>query len=334
MKIFIIGPENSGKTILATMMNDYVENNPECGLGFYATDYKTKKYLKKTLKTLKSEEWPESTKIGESITLSWKWTTQHGSEFVVNMPELAGQTLRSVICESESNPLLQKEINEADLVILLCDIKGYLDEKGKNADAQTEVAWMFEEILKNASMRQNVICVITKADLWENELPQEQWHHRQAVEALLMKYFDEVSWNGLKKHLERCTLLAVSSVSVADKMIDKKLSHVPKVPLKSRGMDNLIAEILKAMKINVHDSDGTEKNLGVNTLPPEKASGKNPVTDILKIVAIASALSVILWMFGLFYSWAGFFISIVIITIAVFGLKKLFGSFINKGPEK
>jgi uncharacterized phage infection (PIP) family protein YhgE len=117
-------------------------------------------------------------------------------------------------------------------------------------------------------------------------------------------------------------------------MIDKKLSHVPKVPLKSRGMDNLIAEILKAMKINVHDSDGTEKNLGVNTLPPEKASGKNPVTDILKIVAIASALSVILWMFGLFYSWAGFFISIVIITIAVFGLKKLFGSFINKGPEK
>ncbi|HQB28291.1 MAG TPA: hypothetical protein PLO29_05025 [Paludibacter sp.] len=333
MKIFIIGPENSGKTILATMMNDYVENNPECGLGFYAIDYKTKKYLKKTLKALRSSEWPSSTKIGESITLNWKWTTKNGSEFVVNMPELAGQTLRSVICGSESNLLLQKEINEADLIILLCDIKGYLDEKGNNADSQTEVAWMFEEILKNASMRQHVICVIMKADLWESELPEEQWSDRQAIESLLMRYFDEVSWNGLKKHLEMCTLLAVSSVSVTDGIRDDEIIRIPEVPLKSRGMANLIAEILKAMKIDAHDSVDKGKKFNVNPLPPERASGNNPVTGILKIVAIACIISVILFISGLFYSWAGFFISVVIISIAIFHILKAFRGSKNKSMK-
>ena len=102
MKICIIGPEGSGKTVLASMLNYYLENNDKSGLAFLAQDFPTKKYFDGVQRKLKNNEWPSSTKQGGQVILKWYWATNN-KVAKVTMLDYAGQDLREAIYRKRSN---------------------------------------------------------------------------------------------------------------------------------------------------------------------------------------------------------------------------------------
>jgi len=251
MKVCIIGPDGSGKTVLATMINYYLENHPQTGLLFRAGDYKTKEYFDGVLKKLEHRDWPASTKDGEPIILRWEWQTDKGTVVGVNMPEMSGQNLREEICQDDSRLMLKQKIKESDLLMVLCDLHGHDCESEESIDRKRSGnGWMIEWALREASLKQHVIFIVTKADLFEKELPEGKWGDRDAIESLVKKYMREFNWHGYKDHLKRCSLFAVSAVSVSDDLKEGDILRLPKTPLQSRGMDNLIAELRKVLKIN------------------------------------------------------------------------------------
>ena len=70
MNIFIIGPERVGKTVFATMFNNYIVKHPKCGLQFRARSKETKLYLANEWEILNNREWPSSTAGGKLGDLS------------------------------------------------------------------------------------------------------------------------------------------------------------------------------------------------------------------------------------------------------------------------
>jgi len=294
MKVCIIGPEGSGKTVLATMIDYYLENHPESGLASVSGDLSTKLYFDKIKKKLQHRVWPGSTTPGSPVILSWKWKPEKADAVEVKMLDVAGQDYRQEIEQDDSSVMMKQEIKESNLILVLCDLFGHDCESEEYTNSRrAENGFMIEWVLSHATVKQHVIFIVTKADLFEKELPEGKWGDRDAIESLVKKYMREFNWHGYKDHLKRCSLFAVSAVSVSDDLKEGDILRVPKTPLQSRGMDNLIAELRKVIEINAHARPGPysgrdEPTVIVNTPIAEfvknKIESENPLSGLLKAV--------------------------------------------------
>ena len=334
MKLCIIGPEGSGKTDLATMLNQYIKTHPQNGLSYLDVDIKTKEYFDDVLKRLNDCDWPESTKVGKHIILKWKWQTYKGRNIEVVMPEVAGQDLREEICGDDNSVKLKERIKEADLIMLLCDVYGYLNVKDEyNDKTKLQNAWIVEKVLQEANERQKVILIVTKADFFEYDLPEDKWDDRQTIESLLTNYIDKFTYHGHKNLLQNRKLLAVSSVSTSDSenLTEENIVRKPKVPLKSRGMDKLIDELLGLIENNNSDTHQIQrKSTEISTsFRDEKIikneKNDNPIVGPLKAIAVGLCIVIIS---SIVQSVAAFFVMLIIVIVFVM-LKKINSRTVN-----
>jgi hypothetical protein len=252
MNIFIIGPEGAGKTVFATMLNQYIGEQPEHGLRFMANDLKTKKYIANELALLNSGEWPASTRGGEMVTLNWKW--QFGkSHSDITMIDPAGQDIRNELCGKSTALNIVENIRQADLLILLVDLYGHQDD---NNDKRIENAWIVEHTLLEISEHQSLIFAVTKADMLTGSIPIPKWNDRQHVLDLVKEMMPEFNFSAYEPKLSRdnCCVLAFSSVTRTGNIPqeDGSLLRFPKAPLASEGMDFFVHAIKRAWR-STHD---------------------------------------------------------------------------------
>jgi len=244
MKVFIIGPENSGKTVFAAMFNRYIGHSSSGNIEFRASDARTKKYFATTINTLEQEEWPISTKQGKLIELNWEWLydNQISSIKLIDPP---GQDIRSEL-NGNSNALdIVNRIKEADLLIIVVDLYGH---QSADSNKKTENAWIVEHTLRLVTDRQSVILALSKADLL-TELPEKQWNNRNVMLGLLQKHMPEFSYSGYKNILtsSSCSVIAFSSVLTKNITGPGTLNRWPVVPLTSNGFGNFANSIIGAL---------------------------------------------------------------------------------------
>lgn len=239
MKIHIIGPEGSGKTILTAMLNHYIERHYTNGFKFRASSFNTKLYFTEILNILNEGEWPPSTKQGQPKVLNWQWETDDGIIIDVNMHDIAGQDFRMGICNEDSNEL-KSDIKKSDLIIAVCDL--FVHPISNDVEVKAGNAWIIEWLFNYLTKKQKMIIVLTKFDMFKDELPVQKWHDKQELLKLINEYMPEFNTKGY--NLDNCFICAVSAVSVQPVSTkDHTLERFPGLPLESKGMENLLSEI-------------------------------------------------------------------------------------------
>lgn len=222
MNIFIIGPENSGKTIFATMFNRYLGNtSSNRKLVFDASDLTTKKYFLTKLHTLEQGRWQMSDDVVNPIDMHWEWKYKN-------------QTSSLTIIDSCSE-LKNYNIKENDFLIIVVDI---YEHQSADINKKSENAGVLEQALRLLKSRGSVILAFSKADLL-NELPESQWKDRTVMLGLLQKYMPEFTYSGFEKILNGpfCSVIAFSSLSTQNEFESGKLERRPVTPLVSRGFE-------------------------------------------------------------------------------------------------
>lgn len=94
-RIFIIGPANSGKTVLLSMLSRYVETCRN-DLVLEPMDAGSNKYVTDAQKCLALGDWPPPTPMGEIKRL--RWCFGHGKHLhEMEMVDSAGQDLYKIL---------------------------------------------------------------------------------------------------------------------------------------------------------------------------------------------------------------------------------------------
>ena len=244
--IFIIGPEAAGKTVFATMLNEYVGRNPQTGLVFRAVDIETKKYLAREYDVLKKGEWPTQTK-GKLVALNWIWDA-NGRTSNVSLIDPPGHEIRLELCGGSNSLQILDKIKGADLLILLVDLYGHQKD---NKEKQIENAWIVEHVLNHVKGWQSLLLAVTKADMLTGSLPQSQWANRTEVLQLVKTMMPDLNLTGYMSKLfsDNCRVLAFSSVTTTGNQAqDGKLVRLPKSPLASAGINQVVTSVLDAFK--------------------------------------------------------------------------------------
>ncbi len=286
MNIFIVGPEGSGKTVFATMLNHHISSHPECGLTFRAGDAKTKLYFSNTLKLLKDGEWPSSTK-GKLMELSWDWELE-GEISNVRLVDPPGQEIRRELCGEANELKIVENIKKADIIILIVDIYGHMSA---SEDTRIENAWIMEHTLKNMAGSQRLIFAISKADLLTGSIPTEHWSDQNALMGHLPKMIPEFNLDGYAKILKKCTTLAFSAVAVESKLnpANNNLERIPQMPLTSNGLDFFIEEIKKHMLTSVEEEHERQTLEGCRKFLKGASKGVCVIIAIIVIIMLIRA---------------------------------------------
>lgn len=247
MKVFVIGPQGAGKTVFATMLNDYANQNTQGALKFRAADIATKKYLSKELEELRKGDWPRSNTEGKMVSLNWKWDI-NGQTSDICLTDPSGQDITKELCGESSALQIVNNIQGADLLILLVDLFGH--QKG-NKEKKIENGWIVEHVLMNLTDNQYLIFAVTKADMLTGSLPRHKWASRDAVLQLTQSMMADFNLMGYQARLNRpnCQVLAFSSVATTENRVqDGKLVRLPKSPLASEGIDMVVHAVLNVWK--------------------------------------------------------------------------------------
>ena len=112
-----------------------------------------------------------------------------------------------------------------------------------------ENAWIVEHIIQNVKPGQQVILAVTKADLWEKELPLNAWSNRDYVLEFICKKMPEFALNGYKDIISKpnFNIFAFSAVStIAKTNNDGSVERLPNLSLGSIGLDFAIEAVVRA----------------------------------------------------------------------------------------
>jgi len=246
MKVFIIGPEGTGKTVFATMLNHFIEQHQETtGLTFRAGDRTTKSYFAKERRILASGEWPGSTVGGKLVKLNWKWDTADAKS-EITLIDPPGQDIRRELCGQNATIGIVDEIKNAEILILIVDIVG---DQGQSDETRTDNAWIIEHVLELVSEQQYVIFAVSKADLLTYRLPEQAWSDRDQVLAITRAMMPELKLASYLNKLPagKSSVLAFSAVDTQNQPHANQLRRVPAKPLTSVGMDKVVDAIKAAM---------------------------------------------------------------------------------------
>ena len=245
MNIFIVGPEGSGKTVFATMLNDYISNNPECELVFRAGDASTKKYFAKMLGILQDGEWPGSTAQGKLESLAWEWDID-GNSSKICLIDPPGQDIRSELLEETNGLSIIEKIRNADIVILIVDLHGH---KAAPKDKKIENAWIIEHVLMLITNTQNLIFAISKADILKGTVP-DRWNDREGLMGAVAQMMPEFNQKGYREILNNCTVLAFSAVETMDipKSDNSGTDRIPLTPLITKGLDIFVQGMKEVLR--------------------------------------------------------------------------------------
>jgi hypothetical protein len=246
MNVAIIGPEGSGKTVLAAVLSEFLQSHPELGLRFRAASIETKNYCGRVVQSLSRQEWPDSTRKGESQHLQWEWGLG-GQWHAVQLIDPPGQDVRSALAGGRDDLGLRASIESAHLVILTVDAVAHQSER---AEIRVQNGWIVEQLLRLVDLkRSNLIMVLTKADRLDHELDRARWGDRDAVLGTIQRMMPECNLAGYAEQLRsfNCAAIAIAAVETVDEVADGVHLLLPASPLASAGLPRLVGEVTKAL---------------------------------------------------------------------------------------
>lgn len=243
--VFIIGPENAGKTVLTTMLGKFLSENPHCGILFTEEDIQTKQHTNKELVILKNGEWPSSTKEGSLLNLNWKWAVDDFS-ILVTLIDPSGQGIRAELCGETNKLNICQTIENANMIILVIDLIGHYSETYN--EKKVENGFIVESVLRKVKPNQKILLILTKADeLEQYRLPTSEWANKNKLISLITNLMPEANLNGHLSTIKKlnCKIFAVLSVDTEN--VDTGIRK-PILPLRSKGFEALTKEILHYIK--------------------------------------------------------------------------------------
>ncbi len=264
-KIMLIGPEGSGKTVLAAVLADFVANNPQYGLHLRNDHYGTKQYCFKVLEAIRAGDWPPSTRPGAGMELQWEWgIREHDGEVrwrQVKLLDPPGQDVRLEMTGRESASGIARQIDESRILVVVLDLEGYYASPPAQK-CQTE--WILESALLSFSRQidaKRLIVVVTKADglVSADLLSEDGWSNRAAVVGLIRDRMPTCNIQSYSTELAHpnCAVLAVAAAKVICRSTADGVSRlVPSQPHRSRGLPLLVDKLVEALRAE-HDGERT-----------------------------------------------------------------------------
>ena len=251
MKIFIIGPEGSGKTVMLAMLSRYVTTERK-DLVFEPMDYETSHYVVAAQAELAKGEWPPSTLQGELKTLQWRFGPRGAQLHEIVMFDAAGQDLRQILLQDDKADLtniqqrvLRSQVDAAHVLVYLLDLNGFL--ASRDPVVINENAWLFKAFLTRQNWRgKRRLVVLSKADTFRDMLV--SMDVRDVVKCNLPGGYDH-----LVNTEPRINYFAVTSVMTRTVIgSDGNPVRVPDDGLKQSGLPGLVDELRKEMETGVH----------------------------------------------------------------------------------
>lgn len=247
MKIFIIGPEGSGKTVLLVMLSRYVANQRK-DLVLEALDRPSAVYVIDGQTALEKGEWPPGTVLGKIEALKWRFGAR-GKLHEIELTDTAGQDLCRILTQDDRTSLtprqqeIRNHIDLADVLVYLLDLKGF--QGSIDLAVCDENAWMLKTFLTRPEWRKkHRAVVLSKADEYQEQLDASggTGAREDKIKALVKESLPK---NYTLEHLvdqeAHVSYLAVASVRTELKVVaDGNQRLVPKRPLESVGMGDLV----------------------------------------------------------------------------------------------
>ncbi len=244
----MVGPEASGKTVFATMMLHTIESQPQVGIDFLEKNNSTKKYVQNIQDTLERKEWPSSTKGDEFYALAWEWRIDKKFPIDVNLTDAPGQNIRDELINKHKKFGIVEKIEEASIIILIVDLRGHYDET--NRDKQSENAFIIQETLRMIKSHQSLYVVLSKADLLSQYLKKpKDWSDYETLFPIIKELMPEFRANFFESNFENESwrIFAVSAVETIANSNGGKPSRIPKIPLVSHGMSELLRSLVDSL---------------------------------------------------------------------------------------
>ena len=258
MKIFIMGPEGSGKTVLLAMLSRFVATERK-DLVLAPRNFHDSQYVVAALAALERGDWPPSTRQGALAVLHWRFGKQGKSLHDIELVDSAGQDMRKILLEDNVASLppalkaIRQDMDAANILVYLLDLGGFLDTR--DLERVNENAWLFKTFLTRPEWCSKPrMVVLSKADRFCNMLAARgnQGDDETMIRELLKSHLPR---NYTMDHLvdaqKSVRYFAVASVWTTRSIADNGVPFpIPARPLRSSGLDYLVTAIESRMAVN------------------------------------------------------------------------------------
>ncbi len=249
MRIFIIGPEGSGKTVFLTMLSLHVAGERN-DLLLEPLDYASSQYVSTAQAALEKGEWPPSTRQGELKLLKWRFGQLGKPLHEMEMFDSAGQDLRAILLKDTHELLTEEQrtirccIDESDFLIFLLDLECFIGSKDINA--LNESAWLFKAFLTQPTWRKKKrIVILSKADLYSEMLEKEDGNLKELIKRQLPTSYSMGHLVDAEKTVNYLAVTSITTVTVVGE--DGNPTRVPLKPLRTGDMQPIIHALLEHM---------------------------------------------------------------------------------------
>ena len=291
LNTIMLGPEGSGKTVLAAVLADFVGKNPKLGLKIRSATFDTKKYFEDVMSVMRRGDWPPSTRQGEPQALDWQWGA-FGEWYPAGLQDPAGQDIREELTGKSSALGMLERIQQANLLILVVDV---VSHQSANDSQRQQNGWIVEKILQLFNPEcASIIIVATKADRFIHELSGDRFGNREAVLATIANRLPEANLEQYREVLNhpRCAAVAVAAVEAVSEYTSDGQILRPAHDLNSLGMPGLVDKIVAAIgfeRQRVMDeervADGEDERRRRRQLLAVAAQWGLPAVAVISVVA-------------------------------------------------
>jgi len=241
-KIFIIGPEGSGKTVFMAMLSHFVATQRK-DLNLIPDDASSAKYVNATLGTLKKQEWPRSHRENILNLLRWTFGRKNGVKHRVELLDYSGQDVRKLLVDDAQDKdllRLRQEIDNSDILIYMLDLGGFVDDD--DFERSGENAWLLQLFLSDEKWkRKERLVIVSKAERFMHMAGADNADLVQLVESVLPPGITIGGLQSLReiKHYWITSVLTVETIEDNQQVVP-----IPVLPLKSSGFPDFVKELI------------------------------------------------------------------------------------------
>jgi len=166
MKIVMIGPEGSGKTVFLAMLSRYIATHaPDMILT--PSDLASSDYIAAAQAALDRGDWPRSNVIGNQRDLKFQFGTKETLYDLVII-ESSRHGLLGIL-KGIGEGMTKQQLKSANVLMFFLDLEGLLKKRGNQSDSEN--AFLLKEFLTNRAWRgKERMVIVSKAALYHQIL--------------------------------------------------------------------------------------------------------------------------------------------------------------------